>query len=192
MRVRLAATLLLMFACVGASASDDIPRKNLALDNAETVLCGVDVSGDSIDWLTAKFGKPNHATDRPDTPSERGRRDYEWDLGTIRLRVRTVRGLGVTFFSDDTVETVEVWGPKALGEIGATGRGLQLGATIVDVGRIYGSQFGHEPKPSRIKTFAIAEPITITWDTAALEIYLDTNGKVNHIKLTKLDPWAYF
>jgi hypothetical protein len=194
MRIRLSVVVLLVFACAGSAAATWSISKDTPFDGAEMLLSGVSVAGagDSIGLLIVKFGKPTQTTDRPDTPYQHGQRDYEWDLGTIRLRVTTVKELGFTFFPDEIVETVEIWGPKALGQIGTTGRGLQLGATVSDVGRIYGSRFGHEPRPSRIKTLAIAEPITITWSTSALEIYLGTNGRVNHIKLTRLDPWRDF
>ncbi len=111
----------------------------------------VSVSRDSIDALTAKFGKPTRATVRPDIPHGHADVITSGTSKTVRLRVTTVGGLGVTFFTDDTVETVEVWGPKLSEQIGTTGRGLQLGTTVTDVGRLYGSRFGHEatPKGSR-------------------------------------------
>jgi hypothetical protein len=170
-------TVVIMLLSSFASAilvADDLPNRHRAKGSSDTTLAGIDVYTGTVEKVIAKLGEPTKVIDVPDTGIVAGGRNYEWTKKGLRLVCGTWNDKG----EDSVVYSVDVWGTSTGGEIGSTGRGLKLGATLSDIHRIYGQRM----QLSRLDHGNVQ--VTIQWnDDTTLYLFLNKNGHIDHIHL---------
>jgi hypothetical protein len=114
--------------------------------HSETVLSGVDVLSTNgkraIETLVKTLGQPTH---QEVDAQDRSLRRYYWegDGPSLRITEETVTDKP-TDLIPPRITSVEVWGTHPSGNIGVTGAGLALGATLSDARQIYPFGFKYE------------------------------------------------
>ena len=138
-----------------------------AAGKPETVLSGIDVCSTPMWKVYDRLGVPQR-TEHPRIQPE-----YIWERGRVRLIASEY------YYLDGLVPNwVEVSGKAPVGDIGKTGRGLALGATLSDVRRIYGGNFP-------VDVYRGVRQVVIEWEKSSEVLYitLDKKDRVVGIKL---------
>jgi hypothetical protein len=167
-----------MIAASALSQSVPLTHKNGLSVRSETVLSGIDMRHGTIDQAIAKLGKPSRVI----LP----KRSYEWDKKTCWMRIIAL--------DDGRIEKIDVRGTSPDSEIGATGRGLKLGASIADARHIYSPLHsrGNVPENAdRIPVGPVALPPDHCRSAPTLEIDFDQQGDVDHMQLATSDSCAF-
>jgi hypothetical protein len=152
---------------------DRTPRPQIATGTAEESLAGIRVRNVPIEDVIEKFGPPESKRDVPD--AGQCVHEYNWSKDGVRARVRT----GCVRDDADAAEgvsSIDVWGSKATGEIGKTGKGLKLGDAFSTVQRVYGLS------PQLAPNGLIHVEVRWTDDTVMV-IDCGRNRTVSHIQL---------
>ena len=157
-----------------------------------TELSGINVLRNSVADVIKQLGKPSQVTSDPLSDNLKTILRYEWEGRDWSLRV--------TSAGSYLIVSVDVWGRRSDGEIGRTGEGLTLGATIVDARRIYGSRFCSEryfmgswltcPGGTRYQVDSPFNPPPRAFvaGSTVLEIDYDHDGTITHMKLKNPPP----
>jgi hypothetical protein len=170
------ATIVLLTVCCRFPVivfADHLPESEIARGRADTVLSAVNVYHSTMQQVIRKLGQPTSSRTIPDAKDIAGGKQYEWKTKEVRL-------VAVTWDEEknSVPYSVEVWGAKPTGKLGITGRGLNLGATLNDVRRVYGIRFN----TSRHDDGTIQ--LIVQWqDETTLYLYFDETGHVNHMHL---------
>jgi hypothetical protein len=165
-----------------ASSDDFLSKKDKTLEVSESVLCGIDISRNTIEEALNRFGVPHSVTFTAPSKTTFAVPTYEWESRTSRLRITADPG-GLPRQDGHSILRIDVWGAYPEGLPGITGRGLRLGDTAEDAKRTYrlpscyGTTLFARGKPSLY-------PSSETFGQA-LEINFDSEGMINHFKLTK-------
>jgi hypothetical protein len=155
-------------------SADDLPARLRAGGSSDSTLAGIDVYRSAVKTVIARLGQPIRVIDVPNTGPVAGGRDYEWQKGNLKLVCGTWNDKG----QDSVCYSVEVWGTDASSMIGATGRGLRIGATLADIHRIYGQ------KMLLSKLDDGGMQVTVQWrDDTTLYLFINKKGRVDHIHL---------
>jgi hypothetical protein len=157
--------------------ADHFPPSAIANGNAEHLLGGISIHGDTVASVITRMGSPDkfeESTSR-DYPLGSGERSYEWNRDGIRLR------MGTEFYTDKKAMTlvesppivVDVWGQHGGAKEGMTGRGLSIGDDLAKVKKLYGDHFQTDP-----------HSMTIQWkDETTLSIDFSNDGHITHMQL---------
>jgi hypothetical protein len=167
-----AASILTMPEALG---DDFLSRKESSLEVSESVLCGIDISRDTVEEAINRFGAPSKVTFTPMSKTTSAVTTYEWETKSSLLQI-LVGGLR------PSILRIDVWGARSEGTRGMSGHGLKLGDTVENAKRIYHlrSPFATTFPTSDIFRLAYAEAFGPT-----VEINFDSDGKVNHMKLMR-------
>lgn len=161
-------SLLALFALLLAAPmlADDFAhlRRSTLTTYNESILSAINLPNDTVESVIANLGAPTHVTKTSSSV-----RSYEWERKTCRLKILAL--------DSGSIIRVDVWGTAPDSTIGATGRGLRLGATIDDARRLY-VRFAADIAPAK----------EWYWDCppsdTKLEIDFNKNGRIDHMKLT--------
>ena len=158
---------LAVFACPASGQQVNVVHVEFARGKPDTMLSGIDVCNTPMWKVFEKLGHP----DRTDHP--RNQPAFTWERPGVKLVVSEY-----TFLDGLVPNFVQVSGRVPVGEIGRTGRGLALGATLNDIRRIYGGQFP-------VDVYRGVRRVSVLWENSsdALYITLDKNDRVVGMEL---------
>jgi hypothetical protein len=172
-------------------AAAGYPGQDLATGTPENKLSGITVgirpegtqlpNGTPISEIIQLYGPPTSKEDAVVPDGAGGTRFYKWEWPGLRMSVATY--FYYTGGAQTMVEShpayIDVWGDAPRGELGVTGRGLQLGATLAQQKAIYGDHYSL-PYAEKGTT-----SVQMDWeDGTELTIDYGPNGHSNHIRLS--------
>jgi hypothetical protein len=169
--------MLALAARVPRLAADEIPEAKRARGRRETVLAGIDLARRKLADVEKLYGPPDHV-DKTPTPPGYAETEYVWEqAGRNRLAVRTrSEGSG-----PERLVEIDVWGEKATGGLGRTGRGLALGGTRRRVEQVYGRRY-EVLRPADQGRLAL----WFAWDEDfSLNLDFDEHQRINHIQVVR-------
>ena len=171
---RIVAPVLLALTAVAGPAAGQkvkvIHNMKWAKGKPDTVLSGINVCSTPMWKVFRMLGNPARTERITNQPV------FVWERGEVKLKVSEytfLRGLVPNF--------VEVSGKAPVGDIGKTGRGLALGATLNDIRRVYGRRFPVDVDESHRVSW-----VSVLWKgqgTAGLDFRLNSKGQVDYIQL---------
>lgn len=166
--------MLSLFFGIAILRADDLPHRLRAKGRSDAILAGIDVYKSDVKAVIAELGQPTKVIDVPDKGPVAGGQDYEWEKAGLKLVCGTWNDKG----EDSVCYSVEVWGMDSSNKIGATGRGLRLGATLTDIHRIYGQRM----LVSKLDDGDVQ--VTVQWsDDTTLYVFVNKQGRIDHIHL---------
>jgi hypothetical protein len=157
--------------------ADHFPPSAIANGNAEHLLGGISIHGETVASVITRMGSPNkfEESTSQDYPSGSGERSYEWKRDGVSLR------MGTEFYTDKKAMTlvesppivVDVSGQHGGARDDMTGRGLSIGDDLAKVKKLYGDRFQTDP-----------HSVTIRWkDETTLSIDFSNDGHITHMQL---------
>jgi hypothetical protein len=186
------AVLAFLFIAASQAAAGYPDKDKLATGTPETKLSGITVgiqplgtqlpNGTPISEIIKLYGPTTSQEDAVVPDGAGGTRFYKWEWPGLRMSVATyfyyVGGEQRTMVESHPAY-IDVWGDAPKGELGVTGRGLQLGATLEQQKALYGDRY----------TLLYAEKgttsVQLDWeDGTELMIDYGSTGHSNHIRLT--------
>ena len=185
--------IVLLYGSLSARAQiSDLPHLH-----SETVLSGIDVSNTNgpraLETLVKTLGQP---TRQEIDAQDKRVRHYYWEGDGPRLTVTEMTATDKPTGSLPRITSVEVWGTHPSGDIGVTGAGLALGATLSDTRRIYPFGFkyaatGLGPTARMFGDYTTGSVSGGGEYAPSLEIHFK-KGVVVYIKLTNPCPFVCF
>lgn len=184
------AGLLIVFLSGFLSARAQIG--DLPYPHPETVLSGIDVSRTNgqraLEALVKALGQPIR---QQIDPQDKHVRHYYWegDGPWLRITEETLMGKPTDLFPP-RITSVEVWGTYPSGNIGVTGAGLALGATLSDARRIYPFGFKYEAASLRPSARMFVDYTTGSLGGGVFTPILEVRFKKGVVVYMKLaNPW---
>jgi hypothetical protein len=186
-----AVAALAFLSIVPGPAAAGYPSQVLATGTPETKLSGITVgirpqgtqlpNGTPISEIIKLYGQPTSKEDAVVPDGMGGTRFYKWEWPGLRMSVATY----FYYFGGEQRTMIEshpayidVWGDAPRGQLGVTGRGLQLGVTLEQQKTIYGDRY------SLPYTEKGTTSVEMDWeDGTELTIDYGPNGHSNHIRL---------
>jgi len=166
-------------------SADDLNRSQLATGKPDHELSGIDVHATGyllfatdISQVTKRLGPPTSTEiQKGSFASDKSgeSRTYVWAKNGIRIQART----DVSKNAESGVYSVDAWGNGSENGLGATGRGLALGATFQRQKAIYGNRFyASSVEKGQIKS------VLIQWgDGTQLFIDYGPDQRIRHMQL---------
>jgi hypothetical protein len=186
------AVLAFLFIAPAQAAAGYPDKDKLATGTPETKLSGITVgirpegtqlpNGTPISEIIRLYGPPTSKEDAVVPDGAGGTRFYKWEWPGLRMSVATY-----FYYSGGEQQTmieshpayIDVWGDAPRGELGVTGRGLELGATLEQQKALYGDRYSI-PYTEKDGT----KHVSVEWeDGTFLTIDYGPNGHSNHIRL---------
>ncbi len=173
-----------------------LQRKRPENYRAERTLSGVTVGSTTVAQVIAALGPPENVEEKsgPDFPKGSGSRAYTWTRGHVIMQV------AADFYRDSAgrriesaVQSVQVWGHEANGQIGMTGRGIALGSQISSAQRVYGRDCssgkykhgnGNQNTHGFLYVYYLEYPrANYEQENGALFIDADAHGRIVHMSV---------
>ena len=153
---------------LGATArADHLPENLLARGRPEEVLAGIHLERTKLSEIIRAHGKPSKIDGD----------DYYWEKHGWTLHLVIYRGAGIV--NGEYIAMIEVEGKNVPHLLSRTGRGLQLGDTMLAVQRIYGRKY----KKDRLENKNIQ--IVVQWRRKEVTLIaeFDRKGRIRTLLL---------
>lgn len=156
--------LFLLFLLPPFIFADHLPDRLVARGPAESTLCGIDIHESKVSSLLERLGRPVSDEKYPKTEEAR---EIVWQIEGSRIHA--------TINVNDVAYAVDVSGKPS--PLTRTGSGLQLGQTLNDLKRVYGSRFRKR-----------SDDVTVQWqDGTEMRAKLLDNRIVSLVLIAKVE-----
>jgi hypothetical protein len=171
----------LMLGAGGRAAVQHLPEEHQAKDPPEHVLSGINVYSTLFTEAVKRMGAPTDFKVKEILAGSppAGTVSYVWRKNGVRLEAAAHYFEESGKRIESVLYSVEVWGVKpGLGEVGRTGAGLSLEASLEEVKKLYGDRF------LKGRTSKGLLYVQLEWgDGTQLNLDFDSRGRITHMQL---------